>query len=141
MKPYENYTVPTLNAFNVLSEIPSSSQAVFQPTAPLNELNTISHCYDDSILCSLSDVATLILSTGLTSEFIYRSKGLHIANLNIRHLLAKIDQLWIAKAEEKGPDIIGICETFLNPSISCNDFKVVGYEKTGLTRRINPEAS
>ena len=117
--------MPTSNAFNVLSEIPSSSQTVCQPTAPLSELNTISHCYDDSI-CSLSDVATPMLSneskTGLTSEFIYRSKGLHIANLNIRHLLPKIDEVGIAMAEENGPDIIGICETFLNPSISC-DYK------------------
>ena len=96
MKPYATYTVPTSNAFNVLSENPSSSQTVCQPTAPLSELNTISHCYDDSI-CSHSDVATPMLSneskTGLTPELIYRSKGLHMANLNIRHLLHKIVKL------------------------------------------------
>ena len=122
MRPYGNYTVPTSNAFNVLSESPSNSQTVCQPTAPLSELNTISHCYND--ICSLSDVATPMLShenkTGFTSDFIYRSKGLHIANLNIRHLLPNIDELGIAMAEENGPDIIGICETFLNPSISSN---------------------
>ena len=81
MKPYGIYIVPTSNAFNVQSEIPNSSQTVCQPTAPFSELNTISHCYDHSI-CSLSDVATPMLSneskTGLTSEFIYMSKGLHI---------------------------------------------------------------
>ena len=96
MKPYGNYTAPTSKTFNALSEIPSSSQTVCQPTAPLNELNIISHCYDDSI-CSLSDVATPMLSnenkTGFTSEFMYRSKGLHIANLNIRHLLPQIVEL------------------------------------------------
>ena len=122
--------MPTSNAFNVLSEIPSSSQTVCQPTAPLSELNTISHCNDDSI-CSLTDVATPMLSneskTGLTSEFIYRSKGLHIANLNIRHLLPKIDEIGIAMSEENGPDIIGICETFLNPSISCNQVTINGF--------------
>ena len=91
--------------------------------APLNELISMSHCYDDSI-CSLSDVATPMLSneskTGLTSEFIFTSKGLHIANLSIRHLLPQIDKLGIALAEENVPDIIWICETFLNPSISSN---------------------
>ena len=130
MKPYGNYTVPTSNAFNVLSKSHSSSQTMCQPTAPLNELNTMSHCYDDSI-CSLSDVATPMLSNeskiGLTSEFIYTSKGLHIANLNIRHLLPKIDELGIALAEENGPDIIGICETFLNPSISSNQVTINGF--------------
>ena len=88
--------MPTSNAFNVLSEIPSSSQTVCQPTAPLNEPNIISHCYDDSI-CSLSEVATPMLSneskTGFTPELIYRSNGLHMANLNIRHLLPKIVEL------------------------------------------------
>ena len=93
--------MPTSNAFNVLSEIPSSSQTVSQPTAPLSELNIILHCYDDSI-CSLSNGATPILSkeskTGLTSEFIYRSKGLQIASLDIRHLLPEIDEVRIAMA-------------------------------------------
>ena len=83
----------------------------------------MSHCYDDSI-CSLSDVATPMLSNeskwGLTSEFIFRSNGLYIANLDIRHLLPQIDKLGIALAEENGPDIIGILETFLNPSIWSN---------------------
>ena len=145
MKPYGNYTVPTSNAFNVLSKSHSSSQTMCQPTAPLNELNTMSHCYDDSI-CSLSDVATPMLSNeskiGLTSEFIYTSKGLHIANLNIRHLLPKIDELGIALAEENGPNIIGICETFLNSGISSNQvtMALVIYGKTGPIRRTNPGA-
>ena len=96
MKQFGNYTVPTSNAFNVLSDIPSSRQTVCQPTAPLNEPNIISHCYDDSICC-LGDVATHMLSneskTSVTTEFIYRSKGLHMANLNIRHLLPTIVEL------------------------------------------------
>ena len=143
MRPYGNYTVPTSNAFNVLSEIHSSSQAMCQPTAPLSELNTISHCSND--ICSLSDVATPMLSneniTGLTSEFIYRSKGLHIANLNIRHLLPKIDELGITMAEENGPDIIGICETFLNQSISSNQVTINGFSHIRKDRSDTQEKS
>ena len=90
----------------------------------------MSHCYDDSI-CSLSDAATPMLSneskTGIASEFIFTSKGLHIAYLNIRHLLPQIDELGIALAGENGPDIIGICETFLNPSKSSNQVTINGF--------------
>ena len=36
----------------------------------------------------------------------------HVANLNVRHLLSKFDEIGIDFASENGPDILGMCETF-----------------------------
>ena len=48
------------------------------------------------------------------SEIIFRSKGLHFCNLNIRHIVPKIDDLRISMAQDSCPDILGMCETFFN---------------------------
>ena len=40
------------------------------------------------------------------------SKGLHIANLNVRHFLPKMGKLTLMIGTENGLDIIGICESF-----------------------------
>ena len=37
-------------------------------------------------------------------------KGLHVANLNVRHLLSKLDDVSMVLASENGPDILGLCE-------------------------------
>ena len=46
-------------------------------------------------------------------NFIFPSKGLHICNLNIRHILPKIDEITLL-SHKKCPDIIGLCESFLD---------------------------
>ena len=43
----------------------------------------------------------------------FASKGLHICNLNIRHIVPKIDEIRILLSNEKCPGILGMCETFL----------------------------
>ena len=63
-----------------------------------------------------------------STDFVFSSKGLHIANLNVCHLLPKMDELHITLACENGPDIIGICETFLDNDISDNLLAIAGYD-------------
>ena len=46
----------------------------------------------------------------------YLSKGLHFCNLNIQHIIPKLDELRIVMATENCPDILGVCETFLSPN-------------------------
>ena len=45
--------------------------------------------------------------------FDFKSKGLHICNLNVRHILPKIDEMRMILSNTNIPDIFGICETFL----------------------------
>ena len=58
-------------------------------------------------------------------DLTYTSKGLRIANLNIRHILPKIDELQLAIGSENGPDIVGICETFLDSSVDNNRITII----------------
>ena len=58
----------------------------------------------------------------------FRSKGLHIANLNDRHLMPKIDELRVTLSCENGPDIFGVCETFLDTNISDEQVAIGGYD-------------
>ena len=58
----------------------------------------------------------------------FRSKGLHIANLNVRHLMPKIDELRVTLSCENGPDIFGVCETFLDTNISDEQVAIGGYD-------------
>lgn len=62
------------------------------------------------------------------TDLIFKSKGLHIANLNVRHIVPKIDELRIIMASEKGPDVFGACETFLDTGISDSQVAINGYE-------------
>ena len=51
-----------------------------------------------------------------------------MSNLNIRHIVPKIDELRIALGAENGPDILGICETFLDQAVSDEHLHVSGFE-------------
>ena len=48
----------------------------------------------------------------------FSSKGLHLCNLNIRHIIPKLDELRITMAINNGPDIFGLCEAFLGDTVS-----------------------
>ena len=50
-------------------------------------------------------------------DLTFTSKGLHIANLNVRHFFPKMYQLKLTIGTDNGPDILGICETCLYPSV------------------------
>lgn len=68
-------------------------------------------------------------------EFSFSSKGLHISNLNVRHIIPKIDEIRVLLSHDNGPDILGMCETFLrknNPDsqISVCDFDFFRKDRT-----------
>ena len=65
---------------------------------------------------------------GAITELAFSSKGLHVANLNVRHLLSKFDEIGIVLASENGPDILGMCETFLDSSTPDNLISVTNYD-------------
>ena len=64
----------------------------------------------------------------MKTDLLFPSKGLHMSNLNIRHIVPKIDELRIALGAENGPDILGICETFLDQAVSDEHLHVSGFE-------------
>ena len=58
----------------------------------------------------------------------FKSKGLHFCNINICHILPKIDELRIIMANNSSPDVLGVCETFLEPHVSDNQVAIDGCE-------------
>ena len=59
---------------------------------------------------------------------VFKSKCLDIANLNIKTFTVKVNGLRIALADEIGSDILGVCEIFLDPSISCSQLTMNGFD-------------
>lgn len=53
---------------------------------------------------------------------------MHFCNLNIQHIIPKLDELRIVMATENCPDILGVCETFLSPNILNNQIQIKGYD-------------
>ena len=72
---------------------------------------------------------------GAITELAFSSKGLHVANLNVRHLLSKFDEIGIVLASENGHDILGMCETVLDSSTPDNLISVTNYEYLRKDRR------
>ncbi|MEW8544984.1 MAG: reverse transcriptase family protein [Candidatus Thiodiazotropha sp.] len=60
-------------------------------------------------------------------DFTFRSKGLHICNLNIRHVAPKVDELRILLAYDTSPDILGVCETFLDKNNPDSQISIDGF--------------
>ena len=80
------------------------------------------------LFASSTDNDSLSQSTFALSDLVFTSKGLHVANLNIRHLPPKVDELRIMLANGRGPDILGLCETFLDSNIADGQITIGGYE-------------
>ena len=78
-------------------------------------------CHERTILSQETDLAPGI-------ELTFESKGLHFCNLNIQHIVPKIDELRITMAHENSPDIFGMCETFLTSSVSDDQMAVYGFD-------------
>ena len=60
-------------------------------------------------------------------ELQFSSKGLHLCNLNIQHILPKLNELRVVMAKNNGPDIFCVCETFLEPHMSNKQIAIDGY--------------
>ena len=81
-------------------------------------INSIS-CTNDA-----SPETGISINTGL----IFRSRGLHLCNLNIRHLVPKLDELRISMTHNQCPDIFGMCETFFTHSVSDEQLKLESFD-------------
>ena len=82
----------------------------------------IDHSYHKcTILSQETDLAPSI-------ELIFESKGHDFCNLNIQHIVSKIDELRITMAHEHSPDIFGMCETFVTSSVSEDQMAVDGFD-------------
>ena len=58
----------------------------------------------------------------------FSSKGLHLCNLNIRHIIPKLDEFRLTMAIDNGPDIFGLCETFLDGTVSDGQVYIHGFD-------------
>ena len=68
---------------------------------------------DDRSFCEPT-IASFESDSDQNIELVFRSKGLHFCNLNIRHIVLKIDEFRITMAHEHCLDVFGMCETFFD---------------------------
>ena len=54
-------------------------------------------------------------------------KGLRIGNLNVCHLLPKLDEMRLLLHENRTVNILGLCETFLNDHVDDNVLSIDGF--------------
>ena len=54
------------------------------------------------------------------NTFSYSKKGLHVANINIQHILNKLDEIKYHLAQVNSSHILGLCETFLTERVQNN---------------------
>ena len=114
--------VITTNRFTCLSQNNDMEIPINEPNqASVSDITTSQ--YDD-------ECTTLSLETDLDpkTELTFESKGLHFCNLNIQHIVSKMDELRITMAHEHSPDIFGMCETFLTSSVSDDQVAVDGFD-------------
>lgn len=60
-------------------------------------------------------------------ELNFQHRGIHIGNLNIRHLKPKLDEVKILLNSSNKVDIFGLCETFLKTNIDDKTISIDGY--------------
>ena len=109
-----------LNRIQKISDPPS-----FSPVEPNHDLlhtrNTLTNIINYDCTCP----SEYSMSGSVDLQF--SSKGLHLCNLNIRHLVPKLDELRLAMATERSLDIFGVCETFLEQSVSDCQVAIDGF--------------
>ena len=135
------YEVTTANRFTCLSHNDDAEILVTEPNqASVSDI--LQSRYDDNVtVCtpehtneikSQSNYGCInpLLETELdqTTELTFKSKGLHFCNLNVHHLVPKIDELRITMEHEHSPDIFGMCETFLTDSVPDDQLAVTGFD-------------
>ena len=82
---------------------------------------------------NLDHLQILKQQLNLSCQYNFKSKGIHVANLYIRHLKPNIDELRIMLDLSNSIDIFGVCETFLNQLV---DDSTVHVNVTNLKGRI-----
>ena len=83
---------------------------------------------DDLSYCEPT-IASFESESDQDTELVFRSKGLHFCNLNIRHIVPKIDELRITMAHEHCPDVFGMCEPFWRAlTVSDDQMAIDGFD-------------
>ena len=132
------YFVLASNFFKPLSgenNSDPSSPLPDTPDEPIAKLNTGQSqgqsCSNNASLNIPEPICTAESNLNDNDDYIdlnFRSKGLHIANLNVRHLMPKIDELRVTLSCENEPNIFGVCETFLDTDKSDGQVAIGGYD-------------
>ena len=65
------------------------------------------------------------------NELNFEYRGIHVVNLNVRHLKPKIDDAKIMLQEINNVDILGLFETFLNRNVDDGTINTDGYKTEG----------
>ena len=73
---------------------------------------------------TVNQVPSTIPYSSDLSSFGLIKKGLRIGNLNVCHLLPKIDEIRLLLNEHRSVNILGLCETFLNDHIDNNELSI-----------------
>lgn len=71
------------------------------------------------------------------NSFNFEKSGLHIAHLNICHLMPKLDEIKSHLNNTPSPDILGITETFLNDKTRDNELHISKFKCERLDRKLN----
>lgn len=80
-----------------------------------NSNNNRYHSNNDSLIQHNSKTVDV---NSKTNSFTFCNHGLHVASINIQHLVPKLDELKFHLTSKNSPDIVGIYETFLNNDIT-----------------------
>ena len=75
------------------------------------------------------------------SDIQFNRKGIHIVNLNIRHVKSKLDERKIILNSTKHIDVFGLCETFLSESVDNDILNIDSYTIERKDRHENNTAS
>ena len=67
------------------------------------------------------------IATNKITDFAFSSKGFHVSNLNVRHIVPKIGEIRILMSNESSPHILGLCETFLRENNRDSQISIDGY--------------
>ena len=60
-----------------------------------------------------------------SSSFYYERKGLHVACLNIQHIMPKIDKIKLHLSKDNSTNILGLTETFLSDEIDDKELTII----------------
>ena len=78
-------------------------------------------------LCrNTDDINVTSVSEGFSNKYKFGRRGVHIANISIRHLKQKLDHVKIM-LHESDIDNFCVCETFLNKTINDETIKINGF--------------
>ena len=68
-----------------------------------------------------------LLSQNNKLNFEFKGNGLHVAYVNIQHLLPKLDEITCKLAENNSVDIFGMVETFLHNDVADNTLRITNF--------------